>query len=179
VITAQRGADALCLLAETGVGSSGRRFCRRRYVIVNVTTNANPAGSRELTEPVTTDGARSAIKLDHGAIGVSRRRRDASSSMRATGPLGPAVELSGARRADRQCRFPGGTSRRCDAPHIRHWTNGGTTSVENLVKLCRRHHRAVHEAGFSIHRSVDGAFAFVDPHGRPLPAGPGQPAAPD
>jgi 5-methylcytosine-specific restriction endonuclease McrA len=48
---------------------------------------------------------------------------------------------------DAGCRFPGCTSRRCDAHHLTHWADGGATSVDNLVLLCRRHHRAVHEGG--------------------------------
>jgi HNH endonuclease len=28
-----------------------------------------------------------------------------------------------------------------------HWADGGPTDLENLVLLCRTHHRAVHEAG--------------------------------
>ncbi|HWH33187.1 MAG TPA: DUF222 domain-containing protein [Egibacteraceae bacterium] len=34
-----------------------------------------------------------------------------------------------------------------DAHHITHWADGGPTSLHNLVLLCRRHHRAVHESG--------------------------------
>ena len=35
----------------------------------------------------------------------------------------------------------------CDAHHIVHWADGGTTSLDNLQLLCRRHHRGVHEGG--------------------------------
>jgi Domain of unknown function (DUF222)/HNH endonuclease len=54
---------------------------------------------------------------------------------------------------DKGCRFPG-----CDRPpawtdghHIIHWSNDGPTALDNLVSLCRTHHRAVHEEGWSIH----------------------------
>jgi Domain of unknown function (DUF222)/HNH endonuclease len=54
---------------------------------------------------------------------------------------------------DQGCRFPG-----CDRPiswtdghHIIHWADGGPTVLENLVSLCRRHHREVHEQGWRIH----------------------------
>ena len=33
--------------------------------------------------------------------------------------------------------------------HINHWANGGETKPSNLVSLCRFHHRAVHEGGFT------------------------------
>ena len=32
-----------------------------------------------------------------------------------------------------------------DAHHLRHWADGGPTTLDNLVLLCRRHHRLVHE----------------------------------
>ncbi len=37
-------------------------------------------------------------------------------------------------------------ARWCDAHHIRHWADGGTTSLDNLTLLCRHHHRLRHEA---------------------------------
>jgi hypothetical protein len=52
---------------------------------------------------------------------------------------------------DRHCRFPGCDRPQswCDAHHIVHWADGGETSLENLVLLCRRHHRLTHQR-FSI-----------------------------
>lgn len=37
-----------------------------------------------------------------------------------------------------------------DAHHIRHWADGGSTSLDNLVLLRRHHHRAVHEGRTSL-----------------------------
>ena len=73
---------------------------------------------------------------------------------------------------DRQCRFPGCNARRCDAHHVRHWADGGATRLDNLVLLCRRHHRAVHEEGFAVRMGATGEAEFHWPDGRPLPAVP-------
>jgi hypothetical protein len=47
---------------------------------------------------------------------------------------------------DQHCRFPG--CRRlplaCDAHHLVHWADGGDTSLDNLVLLCRAHHTLLH-----------------------------------
>jgi hypothetical protein len=53
---------------------------------------------------------------------------------------------------DRTCAFPGcdRPPSWCDAHHIRHWADGGETALENLVLLCRRHHRIVHHGRFHI-----------------------------
>ncbi len=93
---------------------------------------------------------------------------------RKTRTISPALRRALAAR-DRQCRFPGCQARRCDAHHIRHWAHGGTTALDNLVLLCRRHHRAVHEEGFRVTVGPSGAARFLRPDGRPLPAVPPAP----
>ena len=73
------------------------------------------------------------------------------------------------RARDGGCRFPGGTrSRFVDGHHIRHWADGGETGLDNLVQLCRHHHRLVHEGGFSCERLPDGRLVFKDPAGEVL-----------
>ena len=53
--------------------------------------------------------------------------------------------------------------------HLRHWAAGGPTTLSNLVLLCRRHHRAVHEEGYGVEHRPGGALAFRRPDGRLLP----------
>ena len=102
---------------------------------------------------------------DGGVLDVGRRTRTVS----------PALRRALAAR-DGQCRFPGCTARRCDAHHIRHWADGGETALANLVLLCRRHHRAVHEEGFRVRVDAGGALTFLRPDGRSLPESPAAPA---
>jgi len=76
------------------------------------------------------------------------------------------------RRRDRGCRFPGCENRRfLDAHHVEHWAHGGETTVGNLVLLCRRHHRAVHEGGYTVDR--EGRFYY--PWGAQIAPVPGLP----
>ncbi|MBV8445406.1 MAG: HNH endonuclease, partial [Candidatus Dormibacteraeota bacterium] len=49
----------------------------------------------------------------------------------------------------------------CDAHHRVHWADGGKTELSNLLSLCRRHHRVVHEEGWSI--SLDDGVVVVTP----------------
>jgi hypothetical protein len=79
---------------------------------------------------------------------------------------------------DKQCRFPGCTHRYfIDGHHIKHWADGGATSLDNLVQLCRHHHRLVHEGGFACEKDKTGEVVFRNEFGdtiretgyRPLP----------
>jgi len=45
--------------------------------------------------------------------------------------------------------------------HLRHWVDGGETSVANGALLCHRCHHRVHEGGFRLVRRPDGAWAAV------------------
>jgi hypothetical protein len=75
------------------------------------------------------------------------------------------------RARDQGCRFPGCTNTHfIDGHHIRHWADGGETSLGNLVQLCRHHHRLVHEGGFGCERQADGKLSFVNQRKDALPA---------
>jgi hypothetical protein len=79
---------------------------------------------------------------------------------------------------DRHCRFPGCGVRVGQGHHIRHWAQGGPTTLSNLALLCRRHHTAVHEGGYQVERHADGALQFRQPDGRVLPPVPSAPTLP-
>ncbi len=91
---------------------------------------------------------------------------------RKTRSIPPAIRRA-LKRRDGGCRFPGcSCSRFVDAHHIHHWADGGETSMANLVLLCKRHHRLVHEEGFGLNRDTGGAINFSLPDGKVIPSGP-------
>ncbi len=193
----QRRADALALLAESALaanfdgGTAGDRYQVVLHVNADDAADTRTESSTPAASPAAMDGA---IEVDHGALYVSyetsqrlacdaslvRMHHDADGAVLDVGRKTRTIPLS-IRRAlaarDTCCRFPGCTSRRCDAHHVHHWSDGGATSLDNLVLLCRRHHRAVHEGGFAVIRGLDGALTFLRPDGAPLPVAP--PAPPD
>ena len=79
---------------------------------------------------------------------------------------------------DQGCRFPGCGSRYTQGHHIQHWAQGGPTKLSNLVLLCRRHHRSVHEDGFQVERLADGEVQFTRPNGWILAEVPEPPDVP-
>ncbi len=71
---------------------------------------------------------------------------------------------------DGGCSFPGcGHTRFVDAHHIRHWVDGGETSLENTMLLCSGHHRLVHEGGYAIRKDHQDRWYFMRPDGRAIP----------
>ncbi|MDG9675565.1 HNH endonuclease signature motif containing protein [Micromonospora sp. DH14] len=87
-------------------------------------------------------------------LDVGRQRRLIS------GPLRRALVLR-----DRGCAFPGcdRPPRWCDGHHIRHWADGGDTSLDNAVLLCGHHHRHLHHGDWAVHLGGDGHPEFVPP----------------
>ena len=64
---------------------------------------------------------------------------------------------------DRHCVFPGCCqNRHTDAHHIQHWAEGGETSLDNLVTLCRFHHTELHKGKFRLQRLPAGDLAFTN-----------------
>ncbi len=74
---------------------------------------------------------------------------------------------------DHHCAFPGCTRPPVmgHAHHIRHWIDGGTTSLDNLVLLCGHHHRTIHHTPWEVRLGHDRRPEFRPPPkpGRPPP----------
>ena len=123
--------------------------------------------------PVSAETARR-IACDAGKVRMTHRNGEILSVGRKTRTIPPPIRRALEFR-DRGCRFPGCTSRHCDAHHVHHWADGGETKLSNLVLLCRRHHRLLHEGGFQVRIGADGAVQFFHPRGRPLHESPTPP----
>jgi hypothetical protein len=55
---------------------------------------------------------------------------------------------------------------------------GGETSLDNTMLLCRFHHRLVHEEGYQLERPARDEIQFQGPRGRPIPEAPAPPRSP-
>jgi Domain of unknown function (DUF222)/HNH endonuclease len=72
---------------------------------------------------------------------------------------------------DKTCRFPGCCNRLfLEGHHIRHWADGGETSLNNLALLCPSCHARLHEHGYSMEMKEPGTPVFRDQRGEEIPA---------
>ncbi len=171
----QRLYDALVHLFRVGSESSSvrRRAVRPRVVVhaplqLLMGCSGSDGGVAEIegVGPVSAEVARrlacdanvvlSVEDRDGSILDQGRARRDPTVAQR--------VEIV---RRDKGCRFPGcNFTEFTDVHHVRHWARGGETNLDNLVTLCDRHHKAVHELGWAMKGNANSAMSFTSPHGR-------------
>ena len=112
----------------------------------------------ETARRIACDAAISRILLDPAGqpLDVGRRTR----------VIPPALRRALAHR-DQGCRFTGcgRPAPWTDAHHIQHWINGGPTSLDNLILICRHHHRLLHEEGWTMTLGTDRTITLVRPDG--------------
>jgi hypothetical protein len=182
---AQQQADALALIAETALrheldpGAPGERYQVVVHVDAPVLADPDQPGQSVL-EGGTHVPAETSRRLACDASRVVMRHDDSGRVVEVgarTRTIPPALRRALHHR-DRGCRFPGCGLLLGEGHHIRHWAQGGPTTLSNLALLCRRHHRAVHEEGYQLDRQPDGALCFRRPDGRSLPDVPPPVAVP-
>lgn len=165
-----RNTDALAAVAEASLTSAGSSSGGDRYQVV---LHIDSRGRRELAEGSSLGEAPARrILCDASIVAMAASEQTPLSVGRRTRTI-PGALRRALRERDRGCRFPGCTHDRfVDAHHIAHWADGGETSIDNLVNLCRRHHRLIHEGGFSVGRDREGELEFHDPNGSVLSSSP-------
>ena len=172
----QQQADALGLLAEAALhheldpGAPGERYQVVVHVDAAVLADAEAPGQSVLEDGVRVPaGTSQRLACDASRVVM---RHDAEGRVVEVGArtrtIPPALRRALQHR-DGGCRFPGCGVRVGQGHHIRHWAQGGPTTLTNLLILCRRHHRAVHEEGFQVERQPDGEPRFRWPDGRSMP----------
>jgi len=168
----QRRADSLVELARQQLdrGTLPAVGGQKPHVTVTVSmaTLANqpgsPAADLEWASPIPAETARrlacdaavTPIFLDY----ESNQPRAGQTSRSVSGSQRRALVYR-----DKGCRFPG-----CDRPadwtdvhHLKHWADGGKHVMHNLILLCRRHHRMVHEEGWQLVITAEGNLVALMP----------------
>jgi hypothetical protein len=161
-------ADAMVQLASQSLGAESDPD--RATVVVHVPVGAlisgvgageiesGPGLSVETVRRLSCDGRVEVVAVDEQGtmVGIGRARRTIP------GWLGRSL-----RRRDQGCRFPSCHHRRwVHGHHIRFWSDGGPTNLDNLIELCPRHHRMLHEEGWRLEGDPNYEVAWIKPDGR-------------
>ena len=145
--TAQPTAQLVSPLSSTPVEVAEVRIGARSTAVPALTAWALAAGGtwkRLITDPA------SGVVID---VGHTRYR-----------PPAGLADLVRAR--DQACVFPTcqTPAERCDIDHLTAWSQGGTTSLDNLVVLCEAHHRLKHTPGWALTRDqASGVLSWHTP----------------
>ena len=162
----QRRADALVDLCRRktadGAGSPPHLIIRASVETLLGLAGA-PAGELEAGGSVPTETVRR-LACDAALTRITGRGELEAEIGHASRTIPPPTRRAVAAR-DRRC-----VAGSCDRPppwtdchHLQHWTQDGPTTLPNLVLLCRRHHRMVHEEGWSLRRGEHGRWGLVPP----------------
>ena len=158
----QRQGDALVELASGGGSQAQIQVTSSIETLLGLA--GAPAADMEFSLPISSKTverlacdssiARVLLGSDSMVIDVGRSKRVVSE---------PARRALWAR--DGSCRWPA-----CDRPaswsaahHVVHWIHGGATDLDNLILLCHRHHRMVHEGNWQIVRGDLGGILVIPP----------------
>jgi uncharacterized protein DUF222/HNH endonuclease len=162
----QRRADALVELArqQLDAGALPEVAGQKPHLVVNVdmaTLRKEPgsmAAELEWSLPIPAETARR-LACDSAITPIIDGRADHTGRV----PAGATRRALVAR--DRGCRISS-----CDRPpawsephHIEHWADGGAKTLDNLVLLCRRHHRRVHEEGWKLEWGAERELVAIPP----------------
>lgn len=173
---AQRRADALGEVCRQWLDLAERPSVagERPHVTVTIDANAMRDGEGATSEldhvgPAGPDAARR-LACDASISRVVMAGRSEPLDVGRRTPVVPAAMRRAVTVRDRHCRFPGCDRPHtwCDAHHVVHWADGGPTALPNLVLLCRRHHRMVHQPGGFRLELEDGRPLFRRPDGSVL-----------
>ena len=168
---AQRRADALGEICRQWLDGADRPSVAGERPHVTVTVGAEVLGGTEdavseldhvgPVDPVDPETAKR-LACDSSVMRVVMAGRSEPLDVGRRTPVVPPAMRRAVIVRDRHCRFPGCDRPHtwCDAHHVVHWADGGPTAVPNLVLLCRRHHRLVHERGGFRLELLDGRPVF-------------------
>ena len=169
-------ADALVRLCESWVaaGAATPVVAPTAQVVVHVDADVlsgdNPGGRSRIHDgPWLSPASVRRISCDADVISVTEREGLPIDVGRVRRVITPQLRLALQSR-DGGCRFPGCSvpAQRTDGHHVKHWADGGSTNLDNLVSLCRFHHGRHHEGSFQIRPGPSGDFTFTAADGKPI-----------
>ena len=154
----QRRADALVLIAENYLAANtsdltGLKASERCQLVMHVHTVASALVNKNthLDGQWLAPDAAKRLACDASLVVVSEDDKGNVLDIgRRSRVIPPAMSRALSIR-DGGCQFPGCCeSRYVEGHHIKHWADGGDTKLDNLLTLCRYHHRELHKGHYFL-----------------------------
>jgi len=156
----QRRADALVALSEHYLASctnssvpslTSLKAAERCQLVLHVSDTNNAESNVNLDGRWLLPDAARRLACDAGLLVV---KEDGAGNVLDIGRKSRVIPAAMSRALeirDSGCQFPGCCeSRYVEGHHIKHWADGGETKLDNLVTLCRYHHRELHRGAFFL-----------------------------
>ena len=165
-----RQADAFVnMVSEYLSGNPGEDHANDNYLVTVHVDQSALAGS-EGRSALPIESVKRLCCDSHAVVITEDETGEPLSIGRKTRVVPKAIQRALRSRDNGCCRFPGCKNRRyLHSHHVEHWSNGGETSLENLMLLCTKHHTLVHEGGFRIEKDFQDQWYFVRPGRIALP----------
>lgn len=165
-----RQADAfLNLVNEYLLGRTSEGCANDNYLVtVHVDQTALAGGEGRSALPI--EAVKRLCCDSHAVVLTENDEGEPLNIGRKTRIVPTAIQRALRARDKNCCTFPGCCNRRfLHSHHVEHWSNGGETSLDNLMLLCTKHHTLVHEGGFRISKDYANNWAFFRPDGIAVP----------
>ena len=162
--TTQRRHDALYDIAMEILGNDGRADVHGQRPNVTVIVDAK-SGLAYLEQRIYLSSVtRDMVLCDSVTTSIWLKPNGAPFDVGTPESVIPARNRRAVLARDCGCRMPGcgRRARWSDIHHIKHREHGGTHELENLVTLCRFHHRYVHRKSLSLYWDADGVTLMVE-----------------
>ncbi len=180
----QRRADALVALSEHYLASctdssqpslTSLKAAERCQLVLHVRDTASAGSNVNLNGRWLLPDAARRLACDAGLLVVKEDGAGNVLDIGRKSRIIPAAMSRALQIRDGGCQFPGCCeSRYVEGHHIKHWADGGETKLDNLVTLCRYHHRELHRGAFflslkpqaikpqAIHSKLDEPVRFAE-----------------
>lgn len=172
-----RCADALLQLASQGLGDDSDPDRATAVIHVNAETLALNTGHGTVEDGplIVAETARRLVCDSRWQVSLEDSNQNVIGIGRISRRIPPWLGRK-LRNRDNGCRFPGCERNRwIHFHHLVHWAQGGPTDLDNLITVCPKHHRLIHEAGWRISGDPNGEVIWLETPGTPFPRDPNKP----
>ena len=165
-----RQADAFVTMANDYLSGNQNETQANDNYLVTVHVDQSALAGREGRSALPIESVKRLCCDSHAVVITEGKKGEPLSIGRKTRTVPRAMQRALRSRDNNCCTFPGCRNRRfLHSHHVEHWSNGGNTSLDNLMLLCTQHHTLVHEGGFRIEKDFQDRWYFVRPDGVGVP----------